>query len=318
MQTRGAPFPDWPALWRMLPEWRALDGAVSEERLTGHGDFGRWREALDALPVIEVREVVLGDRVTARARTGAAERDALERSLQTLHPWRKGPWSICGVEIDTEWRSDWKWRRLAPHLGALPGQRVLDVGCGNGYFGWRLLGAGADQVVGVDPTLVFYMQHLAVSRYLGQGRNWLLPLKFEDLPAAAFDTVLSMGVLYHRRDPVAHIERLLAFTRPGGRVVVESLIVEADQDLAPPGRYARMRNVHVVPRPQTLCAWLAEAGATDVELVDVTPTTTAEQHTTRWMRFESLAQALDARDPTRTVEGHPAPVRAIVLARRPT
>lgn len=318
MRTQGTPFPDWTTLWRTLPEWRSLDGEVAEERLARHGDFQRWHAALTALPDVEVEEVVLGDRVTARAPITAAEQDRLEHALRTLHPWRKGPWSICGVEIDTEWRSDWKWRRLAPHLGTLPGERVLDVGSGNGYFGWRLLGAGASQVVGVDPTLAFYMQHLAVSRYLGQGGNWLLPLRFEDLPAAAFDTVLSMGVIYHRRDPVEHIERLLTFTRPGGRLVVESLVVQSDHDLTPPGRYARMRNVHVVPRPETLCEWLADAGAADIELVDVTATTTGEQHTTGWMRFESLAEALDPSDPARTVEGHPAPVRAIVLARRPT
>jgi tRNA (mo5U34)-methyltransferase len=35
------------------------------------------------------------------------------------------------------------------------------------------------------------------------------------------------------------------------------------------------------------------------------------------MTFDSLGEALDPTDPRRTVEGHPAPVRAMVIGRRP-
>ncbi len=59
-------------------------------------------------------------------------------------PWRKGPFSLYGVNIDTEWRSDWKWDRVLPHLSPLKGRLVLDVGCGGGYHMWRMLGEGAD------------------------------------------------------------------------------------------------------------------------------------------------------------------------------
>jgi len=310
-------FPDWQALWREAPAWGAIGPRVSEPALARHGNFDRWRAALATLPAVEVREVHLGSTVSAHGAPGPVERRRLERGLAAFHPWRKGPWDICGVRIDTEWRSDWKWRRLEPHLRTLAGERVLDVGCGNGYFGWRLVGAGAMRVIGVDPTLVYFFQHLAVSRYLGAGANWILPLRFEELPITEFDVVMSMGVVYHRRDPLAHVERLLEFTRPGGRIVLESLVVEDGEDLRPADRYARMRNVHVVPRTETLASWLTAAGAEDVRIVDVTPTTIEEQHTTPWMRFESLPEALDPADPRRTVEGLPAPVRAIVLARRP-
>ena len=63
--------------------------------------------------------------------------------------------------------------------------------------------------------------------------------------------------------------------------------------------------------------WLAGAGFTDGRVVDITRTTLDEQRSTEWMRFESLREALDPRDPLRTVEGHPAPVRAIVIAHKP-
>ena len=118
-------------------------------------------------------------------------------------PWRKGPFRFFGLEVDAEWRSDMKWDRLHPHLGTLDGEEVLDVGCGNGYFGWRMLDQGAAYVLGIDPSVRFLVQFLAVQAYLEDTRIDLLPLRSEDLPAdmACFDTVFSMGVIYHRRNP---------------------------------------------------------------------------------------------------------------------
>jgi tRNA (mo5U34)-methyltransferase len=284
---------------------------------SANGNMPRWLAALDRLPDLTVSDVNLGDRVTLEGRATAAERAQLEAALLALQPWRKGPFSLFGVVIDTEWRSDRKWRRVAPHLHPLAGRRVLDVGSGNGYFGWRMLEAGARLVVGVDPTVVFCLQHLAINRYLRNPANQVLPVRFEELPDVEFDTVFSMGVIYHRRDPAEHAQRLFRHTRAGGQVVVESLVVEAPVALVPDGRYARMRNVWIVPTPELLPHWLAQAGFVDIQLVDLTPTTVDEQHSTAWMRFESLAQALDPERPGITVEGHPAPVRGVVIARKP-
>lgn len=282
----------------VLPAWKpTLRESSSRFSAANHGDFERWRTALEQLDDPGAREV----------------------ALRQLMPWRKGPWAFGGITIDTEWRSDWKWNRLKPHLPALRGKRVLDVGCGNGYFGWRLLEAGADAVIGIDPTLLYCMQHLAAVRLLGAARNWVLPWTLEEAPAdACFDLVLSMGVIYHRKDPLDHLRRLLACARPGATVVVESLVVAGEVSLHPPGRYARMRNVSVVPSIPALRQWLRETGFDDPRLVDVTPTLVDEQRTTDWMPFESLREALDPADPSRTVEGHPAPVRAILLAGKPS
>jgi tRNA (mo5U34)-methyltransferase len=252
---------------------------------------------------------------------GAAEDpESLRETLMEFHPWRKGPLSLGGVAIATEWRSDWKWDRIEPHI-RLAGQRVLDIGCGNGYFGLRMLGAGAELVVGIDPTMLFVMQWLACRHYSGDIANYVLPLGIEDLPAdpVAFDTVFSMGVLYHRKDPAHHFERILSLLRPGGTLVLETLVLPDDrrQDLlVPQGRYARMRNVWAVPGTDRLIHWVRKAGFQNIELVDTTRTTTGEQHSTAWMRFESLAEALDPLDPTLTVEGHPGPVRASLIASR--
>ena len=101
-------------------------------------------------------------------------------------------------------------------------------------------------------------------------------------------------------------------------MVLETLVLPKSREeglLAPEGRYARMRNVWAVPGTKRLLQWVEEAGFRTAKVVDITPTTTLEQKSTQWMRFESLEQALDPLIPAMTVEGLPAPVRAIVIAR---
>lgn len=280
-----------------LPEWSSLYPAfLARFSPSFHGDQSRWLSAINDLLV-----------------NGCSE-----AALRKLMPWRKGPWSFGDLTIDTEWRSDWKWARLQPHLSPLSGKRVLDVGCGNGYFGDQILAAGAQVVVGIDPTLLYCMQHLAVATIKGSANNWVLPLTLEETPRqACFGTVLSMGVIYHRRDPLDHMHRLFDCTLSGGEVVLESLIMTGDQNLFPPDRYARMRNIHVIPTTIQMIDWLQQVGYANARVVDITPTSLGEQRSTDWMRFESLQEALDPQDPTRTVEGHQAPVRAMVIAQKP-
>ncbi len=247
------------------------------------------------------------------------EPSGLDDCLQALHPWRKGPFSLCGVHIDSEWRCADKWGRIAPHLD-LAGKRVLDVGCGNGYYGWRMLNTGAELVIGIDPSVLYCIQHQAVNHFIGDARNQVLPLALEELPqalsAASFDAVFSMGVIYHRRDPREHLRQLRHCLVPGGQVVVEGLVVEGSQSLIPNGRYARMRNVWHIPTPAELLHWLQACGFQNPRILDCSTTTTAEQRSTQWMRFHSLADALDPANPSLTIEGHPAPRRALVLAHR--
>lgn len=301
---------------------------LSAERLRPerHGDLPGWCAALASLPPVEPGAIRLDQPcVTVTPRTPLAEqtRQALHAGLHALHPWRKGPFCLHGITIDAEWRSDLKWARLADAVAPLDGRLVLDVGCGNGYYGYRALGAGAALVLGVDPTLRFVLQFLAVNRLLRDERLAVLPAADTDLPVRAaagpFDTVFSMGVLYHRRDAGAHLARLRRALRPGGQLVLETLVLDdAPGDvLYPPGRYARMRNVHAVPGIDLLADWVTAAGFRGVEVVDISTTTTAEQRGTDWMRFESLDRCLDPGDPTRTVEGHPAPTRAVLVAVRP-
>lgn len=308
----GTPLEPWiPALEQ------AAAAALDPQR---HGDIEQWAEALARLPALTPEHIDLAVdciEIGHAAQLGDEERAQLAALLQEFHPWRKGPFCLFGIHLDTEWRSDWKWNRLAGKV-ALAGRRVLDVGCGNGYYGWRMLGAGAELVLGVDPTLRYVMQYFALSRLLGPTANLVLPLTLEALPTGnqGFDTVFSMGVLYHRKDPMEHLARLRSHLAPGGQLVLEGLVIEGGpgEVLRPDGRYAKMRNVHALPSCPTLEGWLGEAGYRNIRLLDLGPTRSDEQRRTPWMRFESLADFLDPDDADRTIEGHPAPLRAIMLA----
>lgn len=299
--------------------------ALLQRRFTDkrHGDLPRWLEALAALPTVNPTQVDLN---AAAITVGGADsvtpemRQQIEAGLRRLMPWRKGPFSIHGVAIDTEWRSDWKWDRFKDHIQPLTGRTVLDVGCGNGYHCWRMAGAGAELVIGIDPSPLFVVQHQAIKHFLGAHGSFVLPLGIEHLPPrlAAFDTVFSMGVLYHRRSPLDHLIELRDALRHGGELLLETLVIEGREGeaLMPEGRYAKMPNVWFIPTCATLELWLRRCGFRDIKRVDVSVTTIEEQRATAWMRYESLADYLDPEDSSRTVEGYPAPRRAILTATR--
>ena len=316
------------AHWRegQLEPWadrleEQISSGLSPER---YGDLKRWLQALEDLPSISPDEIHLdSSRVGASKGSpiGEASNEQLRTALHGLHPWRKGPFELFGVHIDTEWRSDWKWDRLKGGIDSLAGRRVLDVGCGSGYHCWRMLGEGAAEVIGIDPTPLFVVQFWALQKYLRQQNIWVLPLGIEQVPPKlqAFDSVFSMGVLYHRRSPLDHLQELKDCLRPGGQLVLETLVIEGGpgETLLPEGRYARMGNVWFLPSCDTLLSWLRKLGFLEPELVDVCATSTEEQRSTEWMTFHSLAEFLDPEDSSKSIEGYPAPRRAVVTARVP-
>ncbi len=292
-----------------------------------HGDYEKWRRALRdihtlAPPSGDITTDFSGDtpRVGRATDLAAGDAERLREMLMAFHPWRKGPWEIFGIHIDTEWRSDWKWRRLLPHISPLTDRLVLDIGSGNGYFAWRMRAAGARAVLAVDPMLLYTMQFRLVASYARRPRVLQLPVPFEalDRQRPVFDTVFSLGVLYHRRSPMDHLLDIRNILRPGGELVLETLVIDGKRGevLVPPGRYARMRNVWFIPAPQTLEEWLTRCGFREIRLAGVDETSFGEQRRTAWMTYDSLADFLDPDDPSKTVEGHPRPKRALFIARR--
>jgi tRNA (mo5U34)-methyltransferase len=303
-----------------LAHWLKTLPQLGEEKLRAHGDMPRWLAALEQLPQLQPETVDLASpclRIGSAEQIDDAMREAISETLMAFHPWRKGPFCPYGIHLDTEWRSDWKWARLEEQLD-LQDKLILDVGSGNGYYGWRMLGAGAQRVIAIDPTIGYVTQYAAMRHFIGEQPMHVLPLKLEELPQgnSAFDCVFSMGVIYHRKDPMEHLEALLSHLKPGGELILEGLVIdgEAGELLKPDGRYAKMKNVHAIPTPTTMMQWLEQAGLKNIRLIDVSPTTTDEQRRTPWMHFESLADYLDPNDTSKTVEGHPAPIRAVFSA----
>ena len=251
---------------------------------------------------------------------GGADPALVRGVLSGLGPWRKGPFEVFGARVDAEWRSDLKWDRVEGALPDLAGKAVLDVGCNNGYFMFRVAERGPGLVLGVDPMMRPLAQFRLVQRIVREPALAAAPLGVADLVhfRESFDAVLSMGVVYHHRDPLGHLASARGALRRGGTLVLETLGVPGDGDacLFPEGRYARMRNVWFVPTMGCLVNWARRSRFRDVEAVSDTALTTDEQRATPWSSPASLADALDPDDPTRTVEGHPAPRRLCVVCRK--
>lgn len=316
---------------KQLPTWL---NAIKDKANYAHAPA--YQASVARLPNLTVNNVDLNsDTLTIDARLNESERKQTMALLKQLMPWRKGPFQIGGhigsqigndesaIKIDTEWHSDWKWQRVAPHLGKLEGRRVLDVGGGSGYHGWRMAGAGAETVIIVDPSCLFYHQFMAIRHFVGNADNYrthYIPVPLEALPAHSqlFDTVFSMGVLYHRQSPFEHLQQLRGQLIKGGELVLETLVIEGDANtvLVPHDRYAQMNNVYFLPSVAALIGWLEKVGFSDVRCVDVAVTSTEEQRKTEWMTYHSLADFLDPNDSTKTMEGYPAPMRATLIAKR--
>ena len=240
----------------------------------------------------------------------------IEAVIQGLCPWRKGPFELFGRSIDAEWRSNLKWDRIVDSLGELRGRKVVDVGCGNGYYMFRAADQKPEMMIGVDPSVQFALTFELLQKYAN-----VPSLQFERLGAEhmslfdrVFDVGMCMGVVYHRKSPIEVLQSLRHSVRVGGHVIVESQTVPGAGTTAlfPKDRYAKARNVFFVPTKDCLANWVKRAGFKEVEIVSHTKVTVDEQRRTDLMTFESLADFLDPDDVQKTIEGYPAPWRTVV------
>ena len=297
--------------------------SMLEERLSGDGGKAEtFRRLLQDLPMSDPSDVDLG---VCQVRIGKGtdlddtEKGKLHEVLKGLHPWRKGPFNVFGIEIDCEWRSDLKWDRVKDQIQPLRNRKILDIGSSSGYYLFRMAAADPMLAIGLEPYLTFYYQFQALQTYIQEPRIHCLHVRFDDFPVLEgfFDTIFCMGILYHSRTPLDMLARIRKQLSKAGELVLETLIIEGDEDtsLCPYPRYAKMNNAYFLPTVRCLESWLQRAGFTDIRCVDITRTTSEEQRKTDWMTFESLSDYLDPNDPTRTIEGYPAPVRAILLAK---
>lgn len=247
------------------------------------------------------------------------------RAITTaLIPWRKGPFNFFGMEVDAEWRSDFKWdrfKRALPTGSELERKRILDVGCNNGYFMFQLQQLGAKHVLGIDPVPANEVQFKFLKKLAQIDELQYELLGFEHLGEMPkqFDLILSMGVLYHHRHPIEQLQVLRQALRPKGHLILETIVIPGKESVAlfPEDRYAKMNNVWFIPTVSCLENMLKRTTFKDVELIHFGKTTVEEQRVSQWCPAprQSLADFLDPTNDELTIEGYPAPHRAIFKAR---
>ncbi|WP_218110457.1 tRNA 5-methoxyuridine(34)/uridine 5-oxyacetic acid(34) synthase CmoB [Ostreibacterium oceani] len=297
---------------------RLILAALHEKCQRQHGDLPRWQQALNDLPSINQAWLKVTDNainLTGASQTSTTE---LREKLMAFKPWRKGPFRFLEIDIDTEWDSLAKWQRILDLDIDFNNKTVLDIGCGNGAFLWPIAEKKAKCVVGIDPMWLFYHQFMVFQRYAKCPSIAFLPLGIEQIPTLAlFDTVLSMGVLYHRKSPLDHLLHIKQLLKPNGELILETIVLPDRQNtlLTPKDRYAGMRNVWMIPSVSVLIDWLLKTGFSVIQHSPLCKTTLDEQRQTPWMDFYSLNQFLDKHNDALTVEGHPAPYRVIIHAK---
>jgi len=274
------------------------------------------RTALASLPLLK-STVVLGDTVSLHS-DEAIDLVELERVARLMMPWRKGPFDLFGLYIDTEWKSDQKYNFLRPHFD-LRGKKVADIGCNNGYYMFRFLEDSPAKVVGFDPSAVFKSQFDLINHFVQSDIIYEL-LGVEHLPfyEEKFDVIFCLGVLYHRSDPVAMLKSLYTGLEKDGELYLDTFIIEGDEPyaLCPSEGYSKISNVYFVPTLKALENWCIRAGFKSFEVLGKVVTTSDEQRKTSWIESQSLEDFLDPKDSSKTVEGYPAPVRGYVRLKK--
>lgn len=268
---------------------------------------------IDALKFVESR-VELGKAVRVLGEVSDEFRDEIYKTALMLKPWRKGPFEVFGTYIDSEWQSNIKYDIIEPFLN-LENKVVADVGCNNGYYLFRMLKKGAKKLVGFDPSVRTFLQFKFIDKFIKSGIVYEL-LGVEHLPQYAhkFDTILCLGVIYHRSDPVKMLKDLKASLNSGGEVILDTMYIDSPLDIAlvPKQRYSKMSNVYFIPSISALKNWCEKAKFKEFEVLATKETDENEQRKTSWIDGESLGNFLDKSNKNLTVEGYPAPKRVYI------
>ena len=276
------------------------------------------RDALETLPDIETK-VSLDDVVTL-ATEEVVDSEQIASVAKMMMPWRKGPFDLFGLFIDTEWQSQLKYNLLRPHFN-LKGKRVADIGCNNGYYLFRMQEDEPASLVGFDPSSLYKTQFDFINHFVKSDIKYEL-LGVEHVPfyEEKFDTIFCLGVLYHRSDPVAMLKQLFKGLDKEGEVVLDTFMIDGEDEMAlcPQGAYSKIPNIYFVPTIPALKNWCLRAGFSDFEVLETSVTDANEQRKTEWIEGQSLEDFLDPEDNTKTVEGYPAPKRVYVrLIKKP-
>ena len=227
-----------------------------------------------------------------------------------LKPWRKGPFQIFNNLIDSEWNSSIKYNIIKNYLN-INNKIVADIGCNNGYNMFRMLQSNPKEIIGFDPSAHYFCQFNFINHFISSKIKFEM-LGIEDLSHydIKFDTILCLGVLYHRTNPIDCLKILKQALNKNGELILDCLIIDSTKPIAlSPLSYAKMKNVYFIPSIGALKNWLERAKFSDIEIISTKKTDLNEQRKTEWINGESLESFLDKDNPSKTIEGFEAPKR---------
>ncbi|MCT7610637.1 tRNA 5-methoxyuridine(34)/uridine 5-oxyacetic acid(34) synthase CmoB [Aliarcobacter butzleri] len=246
------------------------------------------------------------------------EYEIIVQTAKKLIPWRKGPFKIFDLEIDSEWQSNIKYNLIRPYFN-LKDKIVADIGCNNGYYMFRMLEDCPKRLIGFDPSPLTLHQFEFINHFVKSDIVYeMLGVEHLEFYNHKFDFIFMLGVLYHRPDPVGTLKSLARGLNSKGEILIDTFMLDGDDEicLTPNKRYSKIPNIYFIPTIPALKNWLERAGFENIEVLATTVTTSEEQRKTPWSFDESLEDFLDPNDSSKTVEGYPAPKRVYVKARK--
>ncbi|MCG3661215.1 tRNA 5-methoxyuridine(34)/uridine 5-oxyacetic acid(34) synthase CmoB [Aliarcobacter butzleri] len=253
-----------------------------------------------------------------RADLSDEEYEIIVQTAKKLIPWRKGPFKIFDLEIDSEWQSNIKYNLIRPYFN-LKDKIVADIGCNNGYYMFRMLEDCPKRLIGFDPSPLTLHQFEFINHFVKSDIVYeMLGVEHLEFYNHKFDFIFMLGVLYHRPDPVGTLKSLARGLNSKGEILIDTFMIDGDDEicLTPNKRYSKIPNIYFIPTIPALKNWLERAGFENIEVLATTVTTSQEQRKTPWSFDESLEDFLDPNDSSKTVEGYPAPKRVYVKARK--
>jgi len=242
--------------------------------------------------------------------------------LLSMKPWRKGPFKFFDIDIQSEWNSYIKYNIIKNHLD-IENKIVADIGCNNGYYMFKMLELNPREIIGFDPSCRCYLQFHIANHFIKADKIDYKLLGVDDVYEFAvqnkkfFDSILFLGVLYHRSDPISCLKTIYKSLNKNGTLIIDTLIIDGEEDvcLFPKERYAKMKNIYFIPTINALKNMLHRAKFTDIEVIEIIQTTNKEQRATKWIGTESLDDFIDKKT-NKTTEGYQLPTRAYLKCKK--
>ncbi|EOH4363566.1 tRNA 5-methoxyuridine(34)/uridine 5-oxyacetic acid(34) synthase CmoB [Campylobacter jejuni] len=247
--------------------------------------------------------------------TNSQAKDEILAIAKELKPWRKGPFKIDDLFINTEWQSFIKFNILKPFMNEISQKCVADIGCNNGYYMFKMLEFNPAKLIGFDSSIKYRLQFELINALAKTPIKYEL-LGVEDLPnyGLKFDVIFCLGVIYHRSDPIKMLKDLKAGLNKNGVVFLDTMYIEDEREIAlvPNKTYSKIPNIYFVPSINALKNWCKRAGFKEFEVLATKKTDENEQRKTEWIDSFSLENFLDPKDKNLTIEGYEAPKRVYI------